>query len=187
MPEKPRADYLPALSAVPGSSSITPEERARAIAYLRYYLNNPQGNTYGVNRGNSTRQYNKGTNGDVMTGLQDDPQADLAIINLLKQYPHIAKNIASTLTGAPLSPGVQGQIDSNITSGGGNIRLAPHPQNNMSVWDTMRHEMAHAIGYRDSGPAPDAYDIGRASEDLHRDIQLPGITPPKLVKRKGKK
>lgn len=164
------------------TGAITPEQRAMAIAYINQYLKNPK--PTGLQWGQSNAQP-RAMSGPIpgFTGLPmlqtGDPQVDIAVVNLLKQYPEAAKRIKSVTSAADLPTNVMGDTSPSLLNRGGAVRIAPSnilKQYGVNPWDVLRHEFSHIMGLDDPAYAPpgvaNAYDVGGQSELLHRDIKL---------------
>jgi len=126
----------------------------------------------------------------------DNPYQQVALQDIISQYPEAISRIRNITLGGldnrlDTVQGTYHPMTGNIKTRGGwdkpsNYRF-PHEQS-MGI---LRHELSHAMGLKDTGPSPNAYDISNLSDLLYLDgptgdVELPsepkGLGPSSKVK-----
>ncbi len=118
--------------------------------------------------------------------LVDDPQGEFAVQYLRARHPQLFAGMSNAIVGAT----DLGRNTLGLTSNEHHVALAPSKGDQLTVLDTLRHELSHVAGLEDSGntlfyrrariggPAvvqdgnPSAYAVSGASDWLHKDIPL---------------
>jgi hypothetical protein len=117
---------------------------------------------------------------------KDDPLMELAVQRALEMYP-AARRVGAYQIGRRQPEGIGGQTMTSL-SGHPFVTLGQPEQYQSPItkdkygdaMNLLRHELGHVMGLGDNFTWPHAnfkrygsYDLGSASDDLHRDIELP--------------
>jgi len=140
--------------------------------------------------------------------LKDDPNMLLAAQLAQKQYPQVWNKLGVVNIGVPIeasstkipsNEGVAARVGSSLFNNP-ILKLGDYPSREWAgpdevttALDVLRHELSHVVGLPDFSDISNdssfnvmtAYDVDRASEALHQDIDLPPAI--KGLKRAGQK
>ena len=177
--------------------SITPEERQKAIDELNFYLrsDSPQSQRLKFNRPAEPPTIFSATNPLSHSIDYDlDPEGELAALLIQRMYPqafnraggvHVGRmdgsedastmaSVGRSIMNTPIVYARQADAQANMMGG----RHKNNPL--LEALDSLRHEFGHVMGLDDSfdgrgmgSPSYGAYNIGDASHQLHKDIELP--------------
>ncbi|SRR5713101_8046232 len=125
-------------------------------------------------------------------GLKDDPNMLLAAQIAKERYPNVWNKMGAINIGVPIneqdSKGTAAYVGKSffdqpiVNMGDYPSRSWAGPNDILSALDVLRHELSHVAGLRDykegdykgsNDRLMNAYDVERASDILHKDIELP--------------
>jgi hypothetical protein len=168
--------------------------RAAAHAIIQRILGSPQDEPKPPSLRNSLRftkpddapELITHATGDSFGGAYvNDPTMELAVQLFRSQYPNAYKRVGALRIGEAQPPGIGGTTAPSIV-GTPIVSMAPTSKERIfpdeddaltEDLDTLRHEFAHVVGLPDFADPRDpnpftAYDLGGASHQLHKDIEL---------------